>query len=259
MEADKKSPEDSRYTILGVRFDLIDYETELSVVDGWIRRGERHYATFSNPRDVEECRRDPEFRRTLSGSGLTLPDGVGIILAANILGFPNRGRVTGPTSMLRLCNGGRERGFRHFFYGGAEGVAEELAKKLTERFPGLDVAGTHCPPFRPLTDEEDEAVVETINRSGANCVWVGLGAPRQEKWMLAHRDRLEASALFGVGAAFDFHSDNVKWAPGIVRKLGVEWAFRLFVEPRRLWRRNLDSFIFLSRVLGQRARALFRR
>jgi N-acetylglucosaminyldiphosphoundecaprenol N-acetyl-beta-D-mannosaminyltransferase len=151
--------------------------------------------------------------------------------------------------MLRLCDWGREFGYKHYFYGGAEGVADKLRDKLSQMFPGLQTAGTYCPPFRPLSKQEDEMIVEQINRTEPDIVWVGLGAPKQEKWMSAHLDKISATAMIGVGAAFDFHSGNVKWAPASIRKLGLEWAYRLAKEPKRMWRRNLDSLIFLAKVI----------
>lgn len=245
--------------ILGVRFDLADYAAVLETLYGWRETGKRSYVTITNPHSVLMCRRDEEMRRATDGAGLTLPDGVGIIWAAAILGYPHHGRVTGPTLMLRLCDEGRRLGLRHYFYGGTEGVADQLAERLSERFPGLAVAGTYCPPFRALGPEEDEAILRKINAAKPDVVWVGLGAPKQEKWMAARVGRIEAAAMIGVGAAFDFHSGNVQWAPKWVRALGIEWAYRLVLEPGRLWRRNLDSPLFLMKVLCQRLRGLRRR
>lgn len=173
-------------------------------------------------------------------------------LAARLLGYPHHGRVTGPTLMLKLCDWGREPRFRHFFYGGASGVAETLAERLTAQFPGLEVAGTCCPPFRELHPAEDAQMVRRINEAKPDIVWVGLGSPKQEKWMADHVGRIEAAALIGVGAAFDFHSGRVKWAPAWIRKMGIEWAYRLAREPKRMWRRNVNSFVFLAKVLQQR-------
>src|SRR4029078_13605177 len=163
------------------------------------------------------------------------------VLAAEVLGYGRQHRVTGPVLMLDLCDRGRERNLRHYFYGGAQGGAEELARRMTADYPGLIVAGTCCPPFRQLTPEEDQAIIDRINAARPDVVWIGLGAPKQEKWMRQRVGRLHVAAMIGVGAAFDFHSGNVKWAPWIVRKCGVEWAYRLLMEPRRMWRRNLDS------------------
>jgi len=245
-------PAELRPRILGVGCDLVTYDEALGAIDAWRQAGERHYVALINPHSLMLCQRDKSFRAVIEGACLALPDGVGLTLAAKVLGFESRGRVTGPALMLRLCDWGRERGYRHYFYGGKEGVAEELARRLGERFPGLLVAGTFSPPFRPLTEEEDAPIVQKINATRPDVVWVGLGAPKQEKWMAAHVGRIAAAAMIGVGAAFDFHSGNVKWAPRWVREIGMEWAWRLAHEPRRLWRRNLDSPLFLLAVLKQR-------
>jgi hypothetical protein len=122
---------------------------------------------------------------------------------------------------------------------------------MCSQYPGLEVVGTYCPPFDMLRPEEDEEAVEAINSSRPDIVWVGLGAPKQEKWMAEHAMCIDATAMIGVGAAFDFHTGNVKWAPWIVRKAGMEWAYRLICEPRRMWRRNLDSPLFLAYVTHQ--------
>ncbi len=247
-----------KHEILGIPFDLVDYASVFSVVEGWRSQGRRSWLAITNPHSIMVCHRDPEMRNATVGAGMVLPDGVGITLAARILGYSHHGRVTGPMLMLRLCDWGREKGFRHFFYGGAPGVAEELAACLIERFPGLQVAGSYCPPFRPLTPEEDEEVVGRINAARPDILWVGLGAPKQEKWIAAHRDRLEAPVCVGVGAAFDFHSGRVPWAPAWVRKAGLEWVVRLVLEPRRMWRRNWDNVIFLTRVCWIRISGLWR-
>ncbi|HNY26112.1 MAG TPA: WecB/TagA/CpsF family glycosyltransferase [Candidatus Sumerlaeota bacterium] len=240
----------SKSEILGIPFDLVDYASVFATVEEWRHQGRRSWLAITNPHSVMTCHRDPAMWDATVEAGMVLPDGVGITLAARILGYPHRGRVTGPTLMLRLCDWGREKGYRHFFYGGAPGVAEELAARLTERFPGLQVAGTYCPPFRPLAPEEDEEVVRLINAACPDIVWVGLGAPKQEKWIAKHRDRLMAPVCVGVGAAFDFHSGRVPWAPAWIRRAGLEWGIRLVLEPRRMWRRNVDSVLFLARVLG---------
>ena len=216
------------------------------------RRGERRYIAVANPHSVLMCHRSEQMGRAAAKADMTLPDGVGIILASQLLGYPHNGRVSGPTLMLRLCDSGRRQGYRHFFYGGTQGVAERLAQRLLSMFPGLEVAGTYYPPFRPLSEQQDQAVVTQINSTEPDIVWVGLGAPKQEQWMARHVGKIKAAALIGVGAAFDFHSGKVKWAPASVRRLGLEWAYRLAQNPRRMWRRNLDSPLFLSRVMRQR-------
>jgi N-acetylglucosaminyldiphosphoundecaprenol N-acetyl-beta-D-mannosaminyltransferase len=242
----------SRFEIQGISFDLVDYETVIATVEEWRNRGHRSYLAISNPHSVMVCHRDPAMRNATLGAGMVLPDGVGITLAARILGYPHRGRVTGPALMLRLCDWGRQKDYRHFFYGGAPGVADDLAVRLTDRFPGLRIVGSYSPPFRPLTPEEDMEVIERINATHPDILWVGLGAPKQEKWIAEHRDRLDATVCIGVGAAFDFHSGRVPWAPAWVRKAGLEWVVRLLLEPQRMWRRNWDNLVFLSRILRKK-------
>jgi len=198
------------------------------------------------------CQRDLEMQKATQAADMVMPDGVGIILAARLLGYPHNGRVTGPELMLKLCDWGREHGYRHYFYGGAEGIAETLKEKLCREYPGLQVVGTYTLPFRTLSPQEDRAIVERVNSTQPDILWVGLGAPKQEKWMLQHLGRIQATAMIGVGAAFDFHSGRVKWSPTWMRKLGLEWVYRLAQNPRRMWRRNLDSPLFLSKVIWQR-------
>jgi N-acetylglucosaminyldiphosphoundecaprenol N-acetyl-beta-D-mannosaminyltransferase len=239
--------------VAGVAFDFVLMRQVIDAIEQWRRSGNRSYVVLTNPHSVMLCRRDEQMRRATLAAGLTLPDGVGVVLAAELLGYGRQHRVTGPALMLDLCDRGRERGLRHFFYGGAEGVADKLAQRVTDVFPGAIVAGTCCPPFRPLSDTEDHELVDRINATRPDVVWVGLGAPKQEKWMREHLGRVHATAMIGVGAAFDFHSGNVAWAPRWVRRCGVEWAYRLMLEPRRMWRRNLDSPVFLAHVLMQAA------
>lgn len=241
-----------RPCILGVEFDFTDYAGAVAAIRLWRDAGQREYMTITNPHSVLLCRRDEQMRQATAVAGMTLPDGVGVIWAARILGYRHQGRVTGPTLVLKLCDWGRQDGLRHFFFGGKEGVPEKLVERLSEMFPGLTIAGTSCPPFRPLTADEDDGIVRQINATRPDIVWVGLGAPKQEKWMAAHLGRIEATAMIGVGAAFDFHAGTARWAPAWVRRAGLEWAYRLACDPRRMWRRNLDSPLFLMQVLAQR-------
>ncbi|NQU39387.1 MAG: WecB/TagA/CpsF family glycosyltransferase [Lentisphaerae bacterium] len=241
--------------ILGIGCSLTDYQKVMETIEAWRSnpvKAKSRYIVAINPHSVMIGKRNRNVRRALAGAALSLPDGVGMVWAANMLGYSHHGRVTGPTLMLNLCDSGRAYGFRHFFYGGAEGVADEMAARLCREFPGLDVVGTHCPPFRGRTRAEDADEMALINASKADILWVGLGAPKQERWMAAHVDAIQVPIMIGVGAAFDYHSGNVKWAPKWIRTLGLEWAYRLAHEPQRLWRRNLDSPLFLFHVLLQK-------
>jgi N-acetylglucosaminyldiphosphoundecaprenol N-acetyl-beta-D-mannosaminyltransferase len=237
--------------IAGVEFDFLTRLDVLSHILRWRRAAHKRYITLVNPHSVMTAHRNPAMRDALRGAGLCLPDGVGVVLAAKLLGYGRRHRVTGPTLMLELLDSGRAHGLRHFFYGGAEGVAERLREQFTASYPGLEVAGVYTPPFRNLSPAEDAAIVRRINRTRPDVVWVALGAPKQEVWMAAHCGAIDAAACIGVGAAFDFHSGNVKWAPRWIRKSGLEWAHRFFTAPRRMWRRNLDSPLFLFAIVRQ--------
>jgi N-acetylglucosaminyldiphosphoundecaprenol N-acetyl-beta-D-mannosaminyltransferase len=218
----------------------------------WRRIRHRGYVSLVNPHSVMMCARDSSVRSALLGSDLSLSDGVGITIGARLLGYGRSGRVAGPSLMLDICDRGRKHHLRHFFYGGGEGVARTLAARLAARFPGLRVCGWFCPPFHNIPAEEDATIVDQINAASPDIVWVALGTGKQEKWMVAHRGRIEATALIGVGAAFDFHAGTIPWAPPLIRRAGLEWAYRLLQEPGRLWRRNLDSPLFLARIMKQR-------
>ncbi len=228
-----------RADILGVGVSTINMEMALNSIIDWISKREPHYVCVSNVHAVMECQRDPELKRIHNAAGLVTPDGMPLVWLSRFMGFPHVERVYGPDLMLAVCEHSAKRGYRHFFYGGAPRVAEKLAVRLRSRFPGLRVAGTYSPPFRPLTPEEDQEIVDRINAARPDIVWVGIGAPKQERWMAEHVGRLCAPALIGVGAAFDFHAGLKKQAPRWMQKSGLEWSFRLMSEPRRLWRRYL--------------------
>ncbi len=237
-----------RANILGVPIDAIDLPTAVNSIDGWITRRERHYVCVCNVHTVMECQRDEAIRQVYNQAGMVTPDGMPLVWVSRLMGFGGVGRVYGPDLTLATLARSLERGWSHFFYGGAPGVAEKLAARMTARFPELKIAGLISPPFRPLTAQEDDADVRRINESGADIVWVGIGAPRQEQWMASHRARLDAAVLIGIGAAFDFLSDTKRQAPRWMMRSGLEWLFRFACEPRRLWRRYLvynSMFVWL--------------
>ncbi len=196
--------------------------------------------------------RDSRVRRALQEAHFCLPDGVAATLGARLLGKRLPERLPGPSVMMDVCEHGLARGFRHFFYGGAQGIPDRLSEKLRERFPGLQVAGTYSPPFRELTPEEDEAVVVMINRCRPDIVWVGLGAPKQEIWARDHLGRLSAPLILTVGAAFDFNSGNKQRAPLWIRKAGFEWLFRMLTEGRHMFLRYARIVpLFMAMILKQ--------
>lgn len=247
---ERRSTPRPRAEVCDVVFDFIDGDAVLQILLAWRGGDRREYISLVNPHSAMVCRRDVEMRRAIQRSVVTLPDGVGIVLGARMLGYGKQPRIPGPELMLHLCDRGREHRLSHYFFGGADGIAGRLAENLARRFPGLAVAGFGAPPFAEVSEEEDMRIIETINAARPDIVWVGLGAPKQEKWMARRVGRIEAPAMIGVGAAFDFHSGARPWCPEPVRRLGLEWAYRLSCEPRRLWRRNLDSFRFLAAVAG---------
>jgi N-acetylglucosaminyldiphosphoundecaprenol N-acetyl-beta-D-mannosaminyltransferase len=230
-----------RVDVLGVGVSVTSMEATLAQISVWIEQGERSYVCVTNVHTIMECQDDPELLRIHNESGLTVPDGAPILWAGRAAGAREMGRVRGPDLLPAACELAAHHRWRAFFYGGSPGTAERLATRLAERFPELLVAGTYAPPFRDLTPEEDAAVVERINSSGADLVWVGLSAPKQERWMAAHRERLRSPVLIGVGAAFDIHAGLKPQAPAWMRPLGLEWLFRLALEPRRLWSRYLRT------------------
>ena len=231
--------EQQRVDVLGVGISAIDMAAAVDTITRWVEEGGSHYVCVTGVHGVMESQRDPQLRAIHNRSGLTTPDGMPMVWAGRRAGASGMSRVYGPDLMLRVCEVAARRGWRTFYYGGGEGVAEALSRRLAGRFPGLRTAGVHTPPFRPLSAAEDQAEVDRINASGADIVWVGLSTPKQERWMAAHLDRLDAKVLIGVGAAFDIHAGTLAQAPAWMQRSGFEWLFRLAKEPRRLWRRYL--------------------
>ena len=226
--------------VLGIPVALTDYNRSLGWVDDMVAAGERGYICVSNVHAVMAAQEDPALRDALLGSSLNVPDGMPLVWALNLLGHPLRDRVYGPDLMARACERAAASGQRFYLYGGRnQGALVQLTFNLRTRYPGLQIVGGYSPPHRPLTREEEASVIQEINRSGADVVWVGIGVPKQEKWMASMRRKLDAPVLVGVGAAFDFHAGLVPQAPALLQDAGLEWAYRLMQEPRRLWRRYL--------------------
>ncbi|OAH09616.1 WecB/TagA/CpsF family glycosyltransferase [Streptomyces jeddahensis] len=242
-------PAPPRVDVLGVGISAVDPDTALDEIAHWVETRRRTYVCVTGVHGVMECRRDPVLRRIHNSSGLTVPDGMPMVWAGRRAGATWMRRVYGPDLMLAVLERAAEEGWSSFLYGGAEGVPELLGERLVGRIPGLKIVGAYSPPYRPLTAEESAAAVATINDSGADLVWVGLSTPKQELWMGEHRDRLDAPVLLGVGAAFDFHAGLKPQAPAWMQQRGLEWAYRLAKEPRRLWRRYLrNNPAYLARV-----------
>jgi N-acetylglucosaminyldiphosphoundecaprenol N-acetyl-beta-D-mannosaminyltransferase len=224
--------------VLGVPLALTDYERTMEWMDATIAAGRKGYVAVAAVHTVMACQEDPDLRAAVHQAALVVPDGQPLVWAMNLLGHQLPHRVYGPELMDRACARGARTGTRMFLYGGRnQGALVQLALNLRRRHPDLKIVGGYTPPFRALSAEEEDAVVAEVNRSRADVVWVGIGVPKQEKWMAAFRDRLDAPVLVGVGAAFDFHAGLVPQAPDWMQGVGLEWAYRLSKEPRRLWKR----------------------
>jgi N-acetylglucosaminyldiphosphoundecaprenol N-acetyl-beta-D-mannosaminyltransferase len=234
--------------ILGVRVDAVQIPDVIAQMEEWIReRNTCRYIAVTGMHGVTEAQHDARFKTILNSAALVVPDGMPLVWLSRLRGRGLKRRVYGPELMLRFCEETVRRGYRHFLYGGAAGVPEKLAETLASRFPGVEVAGTYSPPFRPLTEEEDAQIVASIRQAAPDVLWVGLSTPKQERWMHEHRERLNVPVLVGVGAAFDINSGRIRQAPRWMREHGLEWLFRLLQEPRRLWRRYLlggSQFLF---------------
>jgi N-acetylglucosaminyldiphosphoundecaprenol N-acetyl-beta-D-mannosaminyltransferase len=226
--------------VLGIPLALTDYEHTLDWIDHAAATGHRGYVCVAATHTVMACQEDAELRDAVLRADFTVPDGQPLVWALNALGAGLHDRVYGPDLMDRACERAASTGRRFYLYGGRNpGALVELTRILRLRHPGLRIVGGQAPPFRPLTPAEEDAVVADINRAAPDVVWVGIGVPKQEKWMARMRERLDAPVLIGVGAAFDFHAGLIPQAPGWMQRAGLEWVFRLVQEPSRLWRRYL--------------------
>lgn len=226
-----------RVDILGVSVSVVTLDSAAAVVERWISDRTPNYVCITGSHGVIECRSDTQLRAVHNTAGMVTPDGMPLVFMAKKLGHDGITRVYGPDLMRRLSELSAKKGYRQFYYGGGPGLACLLAGKLQACYPGLVVAGTMTPPFRPLTPEEDDAVVAEINAAAPDIVWVGLSTPKQEFWMASHVGRIEGAVLIGVGAAYDFLAGTKQQAPLWMQRAGLEWSYRLFSEPRRLWRR----------------------
>lgn len=226
------------FKVLGVRVDAVQIPEAISrICDCIEERRVGSYVAVTGMHGVMEAQQNEEFKSILNRASLVVPDGMPLAWLGCWHRFPMRRRVYGPELMETFC---RETGarYRHFFYGGRPGVADRLAEVLARKY-GVRVAGTYCPPFRPLSREEEQSFLAAVEKCAPDVLWVGLSTPKQETWMAEYRGKTQVPVLVGVGAAFDFLTGTTKQAPMWMREHGLEWLFRLGSEPRRLWRRYL--------------------
>ncbi len=236
--------------ILGSRVDATSYADACDRIQHWAETHTPGYVIAANVHVVMTAYWQPRFQAIVNRAALVTPDGMPLVWMLRLLGFPKQGRVYGPDLMLAWCDRAAQVGIPIYLYGGTEAMLADLQTQLTAQFPGLAIAGSHAPPFRPLTPAEESLDLERIRASGAPVVFVGLGCPKQEEWMARQVAHLSAVTI-GVGAAFSFHSGQVSQAPRWMMSRGLEWLYRLVVEPRRLWRRyliNNPAFLLLSSV-----------
>jgi len=227
-------------SLLGVPVAMTDYAEAIEVMDGLVETRARGYLCAAPVHALMVAQEDPQMLEALRGSTLVVPDGMPLVWAANLLGEDLDDRVYGPELMLRYSDRCAERGHRVWLYGGRDqGSLVQLALSMRRRHPGIRIVGGYSPPFRPLTDEEEEALVRQINEARPDVLWVGIGVPKQEKWMARMRDRLDVPVMCGVGAAFDFHSGRISMAPPWMQDRGLEWIYRIAQEPGRLLPRYL--------------------
>lgn len=245
----------SSFNVLGVRVNSVQIPDTIQIIESWIQdSGPSRYVAVTGMHGVSEAQRDPAFKSALSSADLIVPDGMPLVWLGRMRGFRSlKRRVYGPELMETFCRQTGDK-YRHFFYGGAPGVADMLAKVEHERY-GIQIAGTYCPPFRRLTQDEEKEVQSIIEAAAPNVLWIGLSTPKQETWMYEHRETIHVPVMLGVGAAFDLNTGRLKQAPAWMRENGLEWLFRLLAEPSRLWRRyilNGSGFVWnvLLEVLG---------
>jgi len=240
--------------VLGVNVSAVNMDLAVSLTEQWIDIGHPGYVCVTGVHGVMEAQNDPEFLNILNRAAITLPDGMPMTWVGRLHGFRQMNRVFGPDFMAAICRLSAERGYRNFFYGGQPGVADLLSEKLSNRFPGLQVVGTYTPPFRPLTPNEEDEVAAQILQSRPHIVWVGLSTPKQERFMTQYAGRFNVPLMVGVGAAFDYHTGQIRDCSVWIKRAGLQWLHRFIQDPKRLWKRYLiNNPAFIWRIVLQLA------
>jgi N-acetylglucosaminyldiphosphoundecaprenol N-acetyl-beta-D-mannosaminyltransferase len=257
FQAETAPRDDSRCTpgfanVLGVNVSAVNTELAVGLTERWIDVGRPGYVCVTGVHGVMEAQNDQGFLHILNHAAINLPDGMPMTWVGRLQGFRQMDRVFGPDFMAAICRLSVERGYRNFFYGGQPGVADLLNRTLTNKFPGLQVVGTYTPPFRPLTPEEEVEVAARISQSGPHIVWVGLSTPKQERFMAQFAGRLNVPLMVGVGAAFDYHTGQIRDCSSWIKRAGLQWLHRLIQDPKRLWKRYLiNNPAFIWRIVLQ--------
>jgi N-acetylglucosaminyldiphosphoundecaprenol N-acetyl-beta-D-mannosaminyltransferase len=241
-----------RTNVLGVGISAVNLEMAVAIILQAVERQQSAYVCVSGVHGVMESQKDPALKAIHNRALLCTPDGMPMVWLSRWAGYKQVRRVYGPDLMLELCRVSGARGYRHFLYGGANGVAVELQRRLEQRFPGLQIVGTFEPPFRPLNPAEEQRLMELVSATRPDLFWLGLSTPKQELFMAQYVSKLAVPVMIGVGAAFDIHAGRSAQTPPWLQRAGLEWAYRLCREPRRLWRRYLfNNPLFLYYLLLQ--------
>ncbi len=235
--------------VLGVQVSAVNMQKAVELAQRWLGMGSCGYVCVTGVHGVMEAQRDEELRRILNRAVMNVPDGMPMTWVGRAQGHDAMDRVFGPEFMAEICAVAMQKGYRIFLYGGREGVAQLLGENLQQKFPGLQVAGTFTPPFGELSPEQETTLLNAVHDSRPHILWVGLSTPKQERFMARYVELLGVPLLVGVGAAFDFHTGQIRDCPHWMKRAGMQWAHRLIQDPRRLWWRYLrNNPAFLYRI-----------
>lgn len=238
--------------ILGTNINIITMDNTLLYIDSHLEELKGDYICVSNVHTTVMSYENSDYRKIQNSAAMALPDGKPLSIISKRRGNKGAGRVSGPDLMPEIFKLSGEKGWTHYFYGGSEETIAKLGEKLKVQYPNMEIVGMISPPFRPLTVEEDNRIIEDINKLEPDFIWVGLGAPKQEQWMFDHKGKV-TGIMIGVGAAFDFLAGTTKRAPKWMQNLSIEWLYRLLTNPRRLWKRYLTTNIkFLWLILRRK-------
>lgn len=236
-------------SILGVNIAAITMPWLLDFTDQHIKELSGDYLCVSNVHTTVTAWEEEDYREIQNGGIMAIPDGVPLVLVSRRRGYPKIERTDGPGYMLEVLERSEKKGYRHFFYGSTQETLDKMRKVLEKDYPGMQIAGMYSPPFRPLTEEEDRDVIKMINEANADFVWIGLGAPKQERFMAAHQGRVHG-LMVGIGAGFDYLAGNIKRAPQWMQNHSLEWFYRMLQDPKRLfWRYVRTNVIFIWQAI----------
>ena len=228
--------------ILGVNIAAIDMQWLINFLNENINKLKGDYICVSNVHTTVTAYEDQEYKRVQNGGIMAIPDGGPLSTIGQKRGYKNMKRTTGPSLMEEIFKISADKGYRHYFYGSTQETLDKLRNELVKKYPEIQIVGMYSPPFRPMTDKEDKEIIEQINVSNPDFIWVGLGAPKQEKWMAIHQGKING-LMVGVGAGFDYYAGNIERAPEWMQKNNLEWFFRLLQDPKRLFNRYLHTNI----------------